>query len=397
MSEPSIEPSALLIRFGEIFLKGRNRPFFERRLVDNTRRAIADLPGARLERLHGRQLAWPGESTMARLSAAVGKVFGVASSSPVLTTERSLEAIEAAAIAVASRERTRRGGTPTFKVESRRADKRFLPASPELSRLVGAAIVRELTLPVDVHRPDFTVHVEVGHDRAFVFAEIIPGPGGLPVGVTGRVELLLSGGIDSPVAGWLCQKRGCALGATYFHSPPFTGEGARDKVLSLARELASWQPGPLDVTVVPFADAQRALRDASGDGRLAVVLYRRMMLRVAERIARRRGAIALATGEALAQVASQTLENLSVIGQATSMTVLRPCIGHDKNETIALARRIGTFELSILPYDDCCPLFVPPHPETRARLEAVLDVESRLDIDALASACLVGAEVHRVR
>jgi thiamine biosynthesis protein ThiI len=179
-------------------------------------------------------------------------------------------------------------------------------------------------------------------------------------------------------------KRGCVLGATYFHSFPYTGEKTQDKVARLGSLLASWQLEPLRLAVVPFTDAQKALRDAAGDGRLAVVLYRRMMLRTAERIARKAGAKALATGEALAQVASQTLENMGVIEAVATMPVLRPCLAHDKLETVALAQRIGTYETSIEPYDDCCSLFVPEHPETRAKLAAVEKAESRLAVDAMA-------------
>jgi thiamine biosynthesis protein ThiI len=382
----------ILIRYAEIFLKGGNRAFFEKALVENARRAVHAIQGARIERVHGRLLGWPGDGGARRMARALERVFGVASLSTARIVERSLPAISAAAIEEARAEIARRGGNCSFKVESRRADKRFQPASPEVSRLVGAAIVEELGLPVDVHHPAFTVGVEVGFEHAFVFAESTPGPGGLPAGVSGRVELLLSGGIDSPVAGWLMMKRGCSLGATYFHSPPFTGDKTRDKVERLAKKLAAWQLAPVRLAIVPFTDAQKALRDADRDGRLAVVLYRRMMMRVAERIARRDGAAALVTGEALAQVASQTLANLGVIGEAAGVEVLRPCLGHDKLDTIAIARRIGTYETSIEPYDDCCSLFVPEHPETRAHLDRVQAIESQLDVVALADACAARAE-----
>jgi len=373
----------LLVRWGEIFLKGDNRGFFERALVDRVQRAVAALPGAKVERTHGRLVVWPGDGGARRAVRALERVFGVVSVSPARVVARELDAIYAAAVEVARAEAPKHA-RPTFKVESRRSDKRFPTGSMEVSRLVGAAVVGALALPVDVHAPAFTIGVEIGYDHAFVFAEIVPGPGGLPVGVTGRVELLLSGGIDSPVAGWLMMKRGCLLGATYFHSFPYTGEKTQDKVARLASQLAAWQLEPLRLSVVPFTDAQKALRDAAGDGRLAVVLYRRAMLRTAERIARKAGAKALATGEALAQVASQTLENLGVIGAAATMPVLRPCLGHDKLETVALAQRIGTYETSIEPYDDCCSLFVPDHPETRAKLAAVEAVEATLDVAAMA-------------
>jgi thiamine biosynthesis protein ThiI len=196
----------------------------------------------------------------------------------------------------------------------------------------------------------------------------------------------------SPVAGWLALKRGCELGATYFHSFPYTGDKSKEKVVALARRLAAWQGKPLRLAVVPFTDAQKALRDVDPDGRQAVVLYRRMMLRVAERIARKDGKKALVTGEALGQVASQTLDNMGVIGEAATLAVLRPCLCHDKQETIALARRIDTYDTSVLPYDDCCSLFVPRHPETRAKLETIRSLEARLDVAQLAEACVAAVE-----
>jgi len=373
---------ALLVRWGEIFLKGDNRSFFERALFDRARRAVERSPGARVERTHGRLVVWPGEGGARRAIRALERVFGIVSISPARVVARDIEAISAVAVELARAEAPKHA-RPTFKVESRRSDKRFPVGSMEVSRTVGAAVVAALALPVDVHTPAFTIGVEIGYERAFVFAEIVPGPGGLPVGVTGRIELLLSGGIDSPVAGWLCMKRGCSLNATYFHSFPYTGEKTEDKVARLAAQLAAWQQDPVRLAVVPFTDAQKQLRDASGNGRLAVVLYRRAMLRVAQRIALRSGAKALATGEALAQVASQTLENLGVIGAAATLPVLRPCLGHDKLETVALAQRIGTYETSIEPYDDCCSLFVPDHPETRAKLATVEELESRLPIEAM--------------
>jgi thiamine biosynthesis protein ThiI len=377
----------VLVRWGEIFLKGQNRSWFERQLVDNARRAIAGIAGARIDRTHGRLIAWPGEGGPRRLVRALERVFGVASVSAALVVPRELDAITQAALERVRLEVGER--KPRFKVETRRADKRWQPPSPEVSRLVGGAVHETLGLPVDVHEPELTIGIEIGLENAFIYAGATPGPGGLPVGVSGRVELMLSGGIDSPVAGWLMMKRGCKLGATYFHSFPYTGEKTQDKVQRLAQLLAAWQLDEVRLAVVPFTDAQKKLRDVGEDGRLAVVLYRRMMVRVAERIARAAGAKALATGEALAQVASQTLDNMAAIDSAaTEMPILRPCLAHDKQETIAIARRIGTYETSIEPYDDCCSLFTPEHPETRARLADVLALEAKLDLAALVDDCV---------
>ena len=376
-----------MIRFGEIFLKGENRPFFERMLLQNAQRAVGRIAGARVEKIHGRLLAFPGEGGMAPMLAALSRLFGASSLSPAKVMERDVATISAAAVELTRAEVERLGRKPRFKIEARRADKRFVANSMELGRIAGGAVVQALGLPVDVHNPELTIGVEVGWDQAFVYAGVIPAPGGLPAGVTGRVELLLSGGIDSPVAGWMMMKRGCILNATYFHSFPYTGEKTQDKVTRLAKLLANWQLSDIRLKIVPFTNAQKALREANPDGKMAVVLYRRMMMRVAERIARNADAKALATGEALAQVASQTLENIGVIGAASSLPVLRPCLGHDKQETIAIARRIGTFETSIEPYDDCCSLFVPEHPQTKSRLDIAEKIESSIDVRAIAHDC----------
>ena len=386
MSEAPRE--VILCRYAEIFLKGENRGFFEGKLLDNLRRLLAGSE-ARIQRLHGRILVWPapgtGEATLRRL----GRAFGLVSFSPARVTPKALPAIIEAAL-LEAQDLVAGGARPRFKVESRRSDKRFQPSSPELSRQVGAAIVEATGLPVDVHHPEVTVGVEIGLDHAFVWHRTVDGPGGLPVGSSGKADLLLSGGIDSPVAGYLMMKRGCPIAATYFHSFPFTGDRTKDKVVRLARRLTAWQP-EIELRVVPFTEAQKALR-AAGDPRYAVVLYRRMMLRVAERLARQRRALALVTGDAIGQVASQTLENMAVIGAATSLPLIRPLVANDKLETIRWAERIGTYELSIEPYEDCCSLFVPEHPETRASLDRTLEYEAKVDLPGLVEQCLAGVE-----
>ena len=393
---------AVLCRYGEIFLKGANRGFFENKLLLNMRRAVGSVGrgGAKVQRLHGRFLVWPRikpapgpaedpERSAALTVAALQKVFGLTSISPALVVAKDFKHIEVAArqafVAALQHGRPR-----SFKVESRRADKRFQPSSPVMSQQIGGALHTEFGIPVDVHHPELHVGIEVGYEYAFVYAQNLPGLGGLPVGCTGKVDLLLSGGIDSPVAGWMAMKRGCDIAATYFHSFPYTGDKTRDKVRRMGRKLAGWQ-GPLELRVVPFTEAQKALR-AAGPSELAVVLYRRMMMRVASLLARRREALALVTGEALGQVASQTLENMAVIGAAASLPILRPLVTHDKHETVAWARKIDTYELSIEPYEDCCSLWVPQHPATKAKLSLVEKVESGVDIEALVKGCLDGVE-----
>ena len=373
----------IVLRYGELFLKGGNRGFFERKLAENCTRALDGIPGAEVQRRHARiMVAVPAEE-QARALDRLGRVFGIQSISPARTVEKDLDAIAAQAIEVARLAVAHRGGrTPTFKVETRRSDKRFPMSSPEISREVGGRVIDALGLPVHVHKPDLEIGLEIATQHAFVFAETLPGPGGLPVGVTGRVNLLLSGGIDSPVAGWLAMKRGCTLLATYFHSFPYTGDRTKEKVIDLLKHLAPWQ-GEIPLYVVGFTDVQKALREA-GPGELAVVLYRRMMLRTAELIARHESAKALVTGDNLAQVASQTLENLATIESVATMPVLRPLLTNDKVETVALAQRIGTYQNSIQPYEDCCSLFVPDHPATKAKVEDVTGPESKLDIAELA-------------
>ncbi|MSP17208.1 MAG: tRNA 4-thiouridine(8) synthase ThiI [Myxococcales bacterium] len=380
----------ILLRYGELFLKGKNRGQFEARVLENARRAIAGLPGAKVRRARLRALVEvaPGETD--RALDRLARVFGLTSLSPARVVAPALAAIEDEAVRAAQAAIDRRGGRPSFKVSARRADKKFPLTSPELDHTVGARIVRELGLPVDVHKPDFTIGIEVHEERVLVFCDTRPGPGGLPVGCTGTVNLLLSGGIDSPVAGWLAMKRGCRVIATYFHSFPYTGDATREKVTDLARSLARWQ-GELTLFVVGFTDAQKALR-AADKGPMAVVLYRRAMMRAAAAIARREHAQALVTGENLAQVASQTLENLAVIEEAATLPVLRPLLTYDKLETVALAQRIGTFELSIQPYEDCCSLFVPSNPTTRARLDQVVAAERALDVDKMAEELAAAAD-----
>jgi thiamine biosynthesis protein ThiI len=385
----------ILCRFGELFLKSGNRRRFEAVLHANMRAAVAGVPGARVEPVHGRVLVHvPDEGAAEEASECLRRVFGLVSISTAVVTPANLEAVAVAAVDVARREIAERAPA-TFKVEARRGDKRLPMTSIDIARQIGARIVEATGLPVDVHTPVLTVGVELGTDRAFVYAGERAAPGGLPVGVSGRALLLLSGGIDSPVAGWLAAKRGLALDAVYFHSPPFIGEKSRDKVLELGRLLARWQALE-SVTVVGFTEVQKRLRDA-GPAELAVVLYRRMMMRIADAVADARGADALCTGENLGQVASQTVQNLTAIEAAARRIVLRPLVTYDKVETTALARRIGTYETSVLPFEDCCSLFVPRHPATAARAHDAEKAEAKLDVAAEVAAAVASAETIVLR
>ncbi|MDD5306704.1 MAG: tRNA 4-thiouridine(8) synthase ThiI [Deltaproteobacteria bacterium] len=376
----------VVLRVGELFLKGRNRFRFEEALACNVRRAVADRPDVEVVLEHGRIFALGACDTDSLASLA--SVFGVASLSPALFCEKGVPPITEAALALTV---GKTGPARTFRIAARRSDKRFPLKSTELAREVGAAVQRATGLGVDLTAPDLTVGVEVGPRWAFVWAQELPGAGGLPVGTSGRALLLLSGGIDSPCAGHLMQKRGLKLAAVYFHAFPYTGDGARDKVVDLARVLARRQ-GPLRLFVVPFARVQEALRD-NAPGDYLVVLYRRAMLRIACRLAKREGLPALVTGESLGQVASQTLANIAAIEDAASLPVLRPLIGFDKLETVGLARTIGTYDISIRPHMDCCSLFVPPHPITKGSAKQAAFAESRVDLAPLMDEAVAASEV----
>jgi thiamine biosynthesis protein ThiI len=383
--------TVLVCRFGELFLKSGNRRHFERALANNIRAALRDLPGARVEATHGRVLVRVAPDRADDAASRLERVFGLVSFSiarqvPAAPDLQALGAatVEAAKAAIA------RDRPASFKIEARRSDKRFPHTSMVVARELGARVIEATGLPVDVHTPALRLGVEIGTGIAFVYVETRAAPGGLPVGASGKALLLLSGGIDSPVAGWLAAKRGLALDAVYFHSPPYVGEKSRDKVVALGRQLARWQ-ALRSITVVPFTAVQKKLRDA-GPAEMAVVLYRRMMMRIADAVADGLGASALVTGENLGQVASQTIENLTAIENAARRVVLRPLVTYDKVETTALARRIGTYETSILPFDDCCSLFVPPHPETRAKVEVAERAEAKLDVAAEVAEAVAGSE-----
>lgn len=384
--------NVILARYGEVGLKGENRPAFETRLAQNARWALKGLGVERIERKSGRLFArlTAGASWQAA-AGRLAEVFGLVSVSPARETPLSLDAMTAAAVAELSDALSDSSLPVTFKVEARRSNKSFSLNSIEINRHVGEHLARAFPdAPVDVQRPSITVHVEVREEAAYVFHRIVPGPGGLPVGTSSRALLLISGGIDSPVAGWLVLKRGAPLAAVHFHSPPFTSERAKQKVIDLCDRLAYFG-GALPLTIVHFTEVQKAIQKACPEG-LRITVMRRIMLRIAERVAESESATALVTGESIGQVASQTLESLAAIEAVSRVPVLRPLIGFDKSEIVALARRIGTYGTSILPYDDCCTLFVPRRPRTRPSLAEAEAAEESLSIDALIDEALVRSE-----
>lgn len=369
----------ILLRFGEVGLKGKNRSFFIRGLASNIRRSLKGLgPGYGVSTPYGRVFVdLPPGANLESVTSALYKVFGLVSFSPVIQTELSMEAIQAAAL----QELLADGQPETFKVAARRSLKSFALNSMEINRELGGYLLENCPgLKVDIHNPQRVVNVEVRREGAFVFSRIIPGSGGLPVGVTGKGVLLLSGGIDSPVAGWMAMKRGIALEALYFDTPPFTSARALAKVEKLAGMLAQW--APVTLHVVNFTPIQRALMEHVPED-LTITVMRRFMFRVAEALARRQGALALITGESVGQVASQTLESMATINYVVSTPVLRPVVAMDKVEIMEVSRRIGTYETSIEPFQDCCSLFVSPHPKTRPTLAQAEAAELGMDIQGL--------------
>jgi thiamine biosynthesis protein ThiI len=367
----------LIVHYQELVLKGRNRPWFVDRLVRNLREVTAGLGVAEVRPIMGRiELRLRAGTTVDDVVDRVERTPGVASVSLADRTAASLEAMERSALQLGA------GRTPSsFRVAAIRADKSFPLTSPEVERAVGARICETYGWRVDLARPDLVVRVEIVPGAAYVSVDRRRGPAGLPVGVSGRVACLLSGGIDSPVAAFRLMRRGCRVVFVHFHSYPLTSDATREKARALVRILAHYQLRAR-LVLVPFADLQRQVV-VSVPAALRVVVYRRFMMRITERIARRASARALVTGEVIGQVASQTLENLSAIDAVVSMPVLRPLIGMDKEDIVAEARRIGTFDVSIRAGEDCCQVLVPRHPAINVSRLAAERAEADLPVDAL--------------
>ena len=392
---------AILIRYGEIFLKKGNRRVFLGRLHGNLVKKLADWEGYQVGGPHGRFLVFRRDreamapDTAARLTARLATTFGVTSVSSVVMSEPTMDSIIATGRALATAH-LEEHPVARFRVTTNRPWKRHPFGSMDVSRLLGAAVVQDHGLKVDLTNPEMNLGVEVHQERAWLYVDRIPGPGGLPVGSSGTGVLLLSGGIDSPVAAWMVAKRGVRLEAVYFHSFPYTSDQARRKVEDLARVVARWH-GPMRLRVVPFTAVQEYLRD-NVPAALLVLLYRRAMLRIACRVAKAVKGGALITGESLAQVASQTMENLAVIEEASSLPVLRPLVGFDKQEIMDRAQSLGTYDISIRPHIDCCALFAPSHPETRGRIKQILEAEAPLDkLDALLEEAIDQTEIVEIK
>ena len=376
----------LLVRYGEVFLKGANRPHFLKILTDNVKKAVKPIGGH----------VWMSDSRiyvadcedMDDCARRVRKVFGVYSVSPAVEVEKDLDQIGQQCIEMM------RPFSGTFKVFGKRSDKKFPMNSLELGAEIGGRILdANPNLTVDIHHPQHKLHVEI-RDMCYICCEEIMAVGVLPMGTGGKAALLLSGGIDSPVAGYQLMKRGVRCCAIHFQSPPYTGPLAKDKVMQLAKELSEYCGG-ICVYLVPFTKCQLEIHEKCPEG-LGTLITRRFMMRIAQEIAKQYKAQALITGESLGQVASQTMEAIGCTDAVVDMPVFRPLIGLDKTEIMEIAQKIGTYDTSILPYEDCCTVFTPRHPVTRPKLDTMPKAESRLDIEALVKEAVENTEMEIV-
>ena len=377
----------LLVRYGEVFLKGQNRPFFLRKLVDHVKAAVQEV--------HGHVWLSEGRIYVSDYTdqdeaiRRVSRVFGVHSVSPAIEMEKdSFEAICAQAARMMEKK------TGTFKVLAKRSDKQYPMDSPTIMREAGGYILDHVPqLSVDVNNPDHEITIEI-RKLAYLSVDRTMAVSGMPMGTNGKACLLLSGGIDSPVAGFMIAKRGVELCCVHYHSFPYTSERAKEKVLELARILSEYC-GKMRVYIVPFTEIQMQIHEKCPEN-FTTLIMRRYMMRIAEILARKDGAQALITGESIGQVASQTMEALGCTDEVVSMPVFRPCVGMDKSEIIERAEKIGTMETSSLPYEDCCTVFTPKHPATHPRKELVRRAEEKLDTQALIDAAIEGTEIVEV-
>ena len=385
----------ILLKLGELVLKGLNRRSFEDKLQANLHRRLHPFGQFRVYTRQSATYVEPMQDSCDVEGAyeALKKVFGIVGLSLAWPCEKDKDAILAAAQEFLG---DKLRAAKTFKVETKRADKAFPMTSIQLSQYVGGELhERYPNLTVDVHHPELTVFVEVRDFSAYVHASPEPGAGGLPVGINGRAAALLSGGIDSPVAAYMIAKRGVALDLVHFFSYPYTSQQAQDKVLELARLLTPYT-GQLIVHVVPFTAIQEELRRSCPE-ELFTIVMRRFMMRIAQKVAERCGAKALVTGESLGQVASQTMDAMHVTGAVVNLPVLRPVVGMDKEEIVQISRKIGTYDTSILPYEDCCTVFTPRHPRLRPVLGEVEHAEEKLDLDKMVQAAVDGIERIQIR
>ncbi len=393
-----MEFKAFLIKYAEIGVKGKNRYLFEDALIQQMKYALKPVGEFSIRKESGRIFVNALEEyDYDEAVEALSRVFGISGICPIIVEEdNDFDHIQQVVCDyVEERYDDRRF---TFKVNVRRADKRYPMKSMEVAALLGEKLLDRFSaegMSVNVRQPDVYITVEI-RDKVYIYSDEIPGPGGMPVGTGGRAMLLLSGGIDSPVAGYMISKRGVRLEATYFHAPPYTSERAKQKVVDLAKLVARYT-GPITLHVVNFTDIQMAIYEKCPHDELTIIM-RRYMMKIAEHFAKQSGCLALVTGESIGQVASQTMQSLYVTNEVCEMPVFRPCIGMDKQDIVSISEKIGTYETSILPYEDCCTIFVAKHPVTKPRLDVIKKSEKNLEdcIDALMQTAIETEEVIKI-
>ncbi len=380
----------ILLKYGEIALKGLNKPLFERKLMANINRRLDKIGKFSVRRAQSTVYVEPLDNAdMNEAVEALKQVFGIVNICPVVKCEKNMESI---AETVVECVRDNRCGEKTFKIEAKREDKNFPLNSPQICMELGGKVLEAYPdFKVDVHNPDMVINVEVRQD-AFVYTKKEKGAGGMPSGTNGKATILLSGGIDSPVAGYMIAKRGVELEAVHFHSHPYTSDRAKEKVIDLAKQMSKYC-GKINLHVVPFTKIQLEIIEKCPENYLTVIM-RRIMMRIAEKISVKQGSAALITGESIGQVASQTMESLVCTDNAVNQPVFRPLIGMDKEEIVTISKKIDTYETSILPYEDCCTIFVPKHPKTKPNLDEIIKAEETLvDIEEMIAEAMAEEEL----
>ena len=384
-----------IVRFGETALKGKNKSYFEKKLVDRVKKILRKFSGVDVYREEGLVfVSANSENSQEELVGEISKVFGISSISPAVETNPNMEDIYETAVNF-MRNLIEKESVRTFKVEAKRADKNFPVKSPEIARLVGGEVLKGCkVLKVDVRNPQVCLHVDVRRDKAYIYRKKIQGYSGLPLGTNGKGMLLLSGGIDSPVAGWMMAKRGMSIEAIHFHSYPYTSRRAQEKVEELARQISIYC-GDFKLHIVNLLPVQEEIIKTCPEEE-TTILVRRFMMKIAEKVGEQTGAKTLITGESLGQVASQTTESIVCTDQSVAMPVLRPLIAMDKVDIMDVAKKIGTYETSILPYEDCCTVFLPKHPVTRPKLESILHSEEKLNVDKLVAEAMKNVQIKNI-
>lgn len=384
----------MLIKLGEIVLKGLNRKNFEDKLIKNIRQKISSVGNFELRNMQSTIYLIPDDENadFEELDRKIRTIFGISRYSRAAQCEKNLKSIQETAVEYLSEKFSQ---IKTFKVESKRSDKSFPLKSPEISASVGEYILEKFpNLVVDVHNPDITVTVEIRDFGAYVHGDARPGAGGIPVGMGGRAAILISGGIDSPVAAWMMAKRGVELIAIHFASPPYTSPRAEQKVVSLLNKVADFS-GKIEMITVPFTEIQENIRNNCAEDFFTIIM-RRFMMKISQIIAEKYRCGALITGESLGQVASQTMSAIGCTNSAVEMPIFRPLIGLDKDEIVEIARKIDTFDISILPYEDCCTVFTPKHPKTKPKLSEVLKEESKINCESLIHSAVENIKITKI-